>query len=141
MSGEPDPQYSLARRALLDGLAALAPHLDSIVVIGAQAVYLHTGPADLAIAEFTTDADLAIGPQFLATDIGGLMRAQGFHMHDNRGCGGHPTGSRSTCCARDTGRARSTVGRAAWPRPSRVASRQGHRGGTRRSRLGDRPRA
>lgn len=33
-----------------------------LVVIGAQAIYLHAGPADLAVAEFTTDADLAIGP-------------------------------------------------------------------------------
>lgn len=38
MPGEPDPLYILARRALLDGLAALEPHLNSIVVIGAQAV-------------------------------------------------------------------------------------------------------
>lgn len=49
MLGEPDPLYVLARQALLDGLAALEPHLNSIVVIGAQAVYLHTGPADLAV--------------------------------------------------------------------------------------------
>ena len=63
MSGEPDPLYVLARRALLDGLAALKPHLNSIVVIGAQAVYLRTGPADLAVPEFTIDADLAIAPE------------------------------------------------------------------------------
>ncbi|CAN5774578.1 hypothetical protein BH23ACT10_BH23ACT10_17860 [soil metagenome] len=37
-------------------------------MIGAQAVYLHTGPADLAVAELTTDADLAISPQFLADE-------------------------------------------------------------------------
>lgn len=94
MSGEPDPQYSAARRALLDGLAALAPHLDSIVVIGAQAIYLHTGPADLAIAEFTTDADLAIGPQFLAAepDIGELMEAHGFQLQDNPGMWRTPYG-------------------------------------------------
>jgi hypothetical protein len=49
VNGEVDPQYIRARRALLDGLAALAPHLDSIVVIGAQAVYLHRrrGPRGL----------------------------------------------------------------------------------------------
>lgn len=87
MPGDADPQYATARRALLDGLQALAPHLDSIVVIGAQAVYLHTGPADLAVAEFTTDADLAIGPQFLATEpaIRGLLEARGFQLQDNPG--------------------------------------------------------
>jgi len=42
MPGEPDPQYVRARRALLDGLAALEPHLDALVVVGAQAVDLHT---------------------------------------------------------------------------------------------------
>ena len=87
MPGEPDPLYILARRALLDGLAALEPHLSSIVVIGAQAVYLHTGPADLAVAEFTTDADLAISPEFLADtpSIGDLLEADGFALQEDPG--------------------------------------------------------
>ena len=87
MPGEPDRLYLLARRALLDALAALAPHLDSIVVIGAQAVYLHTGPADLAVAEFTTDADLAIAPEFLADtpSIGDLLEADGFVLQEDPG--------------------------------------------------------
>jgi hypothetical protein len=87
MSGDPDPLYVLARRALLDGLAALEPHLTSIVVIGAQAIYLHTGPSDLAVAEFTTDADLAIGPEFLATapSITGLLEANGFELQGDPG--------------------------------------------------------
>jgi len=77
MPGEPDLLYVLARRALLDALAALEPHLNSLVLIGAQAVYLHTGPADLAVAEFTTDADLALAPEFLADtpSIGDLLEA------------------------------------------------------------------
>lgn len=87
MPGEPDPLYILARRALLDGLAALEPHLTSIVVIGAQAVYLHTGPSDLAVAEFTTDADLAISPEFLADipSIGDLLEADGFALQEDPG--------------------------------------------------------
>lgn len=87
MPGEPDLLYVLARRALLDALAALAPHLNSIVVIGAQAVYLHTGPADLAVAEFTTDADLAIAPEFLADtpSIGDLLEADGFVLQEDPG--------------------------------------------------------
>jgi hypothetical protein len=53
---------------LLDALEALGAHRDSIVVVGAQAVYLRTGGADLAVAEFTTDADLAIDPGALRPD-------------------------------------------------------------------------
>jgi len=87
MPGEPDPLYVLARRALLDGLAALKPHLNSIVVIGAQAVYLRTGPADLAVPEFTIDADLAIAPELLADtpSIGDLLEAKGFELQEDPG--------------------------------------------------------
>jgi hypothetical protein len=85
--GDPDPLYVLARRALLDGLDALTPHLDSVVVIGAQAVYVHTGPADLPVAEFTTDADVAIGPEFLAGEpsIQELLEARGFELQEDPG--------------------------------------------------------
>ncbi|HEX9969618.1 MAG TPA: hypothetical protein VGB03_05725 [Acidimicrobiales bacterium] len=87
MTGEPDPLYVLARRALLDVLAALEPHLDSIILIGAQAVYMHTGQVDLAVAEFTTDADLAIAPEFLADtpSIGDLLEADKFVLQDDPG--------------------------------------------------------
>lgn len=68
MPGDPDPDYVRARRALLDATDAIAVHLDSVVLVGAQAVYLHAGEADLfdAAAPYTTDADLAIGPTDLA---------------------------------------------------------------------------
>jgi hypothetical protein len=62
MPGEPDPLYVKARKVLLDALAALEQHLDALVLVGAQAVYIHTGDADLAVAEYTTDADIAISP-------------------------------------------------------------------------------
>ncbi len=58
MSGAPDPLYVRARRALLDALDALEPHLDAIVLVGAQAVYLHTADTDLAVAP----GDLADSP-------------------------------------------------------------------------------
>lgn len=58
----PDPVYVAARRALLDALDALQPHLDALVLVGAQAVYLHAGEADLAVAPATTDGDVAIDP-------------------------------------------------------------------------------
>ena len=67
MSGAPDPLYVRARCALLDALDALEPHLDAIVLVGAQAVYLHTADTELSVAEYTTDADLAIAPGDLAS--------------------------------------------------------------------------
>lgn len=87
MPGAADPLYVLARRALLDGLEALEPHLGSVVVVGAQAVYLHTGPADLPVAEFTTDADLAIAPEFLADEpsIQTLFEQRGFELQEDPG--------------------------------------------------------
>jgi hypothetical protein len=80
MPGAPDPQYAAARRALLDALEALDGHRDSIVVVGAQAIYLHTGAAELAVAEFTTDADLAIDPEGLSADprLDAALGARGF---------------------------------------------------------------
>jgi hypothetical protein len=65
MPGAPDPLYVAARRVLLDALTALHDHLGAIVLVGAQAVYIHTGEGDLEVAPFTTDADLAIDPRRL----------------------------------------------------------------------------
>jgi hypothetical protein len=62
MPGGPDPLYVAARCVLLDALEAIEPHLGALVLVGAQAVYLHVGEADLAVAPYTTDADLAIDP-------------------------------------------------------------------------------
>lgn len=66
--GGADPLYVLARRVLLDALDALGSQRGALILVGAQAVYLHTGPAGLAVAEYTTDADFAIDPQFLSDD-------------------------------------------------------------------------
>ena len=87
MSGAPDPLYVLARRTLLDGLEALRPHLHSLVVVGAQAIYEHTGPADLAVAESTTDADLAITPELLAEvpTLTELLEANRFELEGDPG--------------------------------------------------------
>ena len=62
MSGGPDPLYVRARTALLDAADALAEQLDAVVLVGAQAIYLHTGDADFATAEHTTDADFCVAP-------------------------------------------------------------------------------
>jgi hypothetical protein len=63
-----DSRYVAARRVLLDALFVLAPHAKAVIVVGAQAVYLRTGEANLAIAPFTTDADLVIDPSLLGDD-------------------------------------------------------------------------
>jgi len=64
--GVPDPLYVRARAALLDAVEALSTHRDAIVLVGAQAIYLHSGDADLAVAAYTTDADFAVRPDELA---------------------------------------------------------------------------
>ena len=89
MSGEPDPLYVRARRVLLDAADALEAHLDAVVLVGAQAVYLHAGEADLldAGAPYTTDADLAISPSGLAESplVGDLMTWAGFTLREHPG--------------------------------------------------------
>lgn len=74
------PEYVVARRVLLDALTALEGHLDNLILVGAQAVYLHTGDADLNVPLLTTDADLAINTRDLAQvpEIGGVLRDAGF---------------------------------------------------------------
>jgi len=69
-----------ARLGLLDALDALNEHLDALILVGAQAVYLHTGEAQIAIAEYTTDGDIAINPDLLGSDplIEIAMRSGGF---------------------------------------------------------------
>lgn len=57
-----------ARAALLDATAALEAHKDSVILIGAQAIYLRTGNATFALAEATKDSDLAIDPRTLGED-------------------------------------------------------------------------
>lgn len=57
-----------ARRALLDALDALAEHRPALVLVGAQAIYLHTGNAQVALAESTKDSDIAINPRQLRAD-------------------------------------------------------------------------
>jgi hypothetical protein len=65
MSGELDPLYIAARGVLLDALEALSPHEEALILVGAQAIYLHTGDFDFSVAAFTTDADITIDPRRL----------------------------------------------------------------------------
>ena len=56
------------RAALLDALQALEDQIDALIVIGAQAVYFHTGEVDVAIPEETKDADVGVNPNVLRDD-------------------------------------------------------------------------
>lgn len=77
-----DPLYVAARGVLLDALFALAPHGKAVIVVGAQAVYLRTGDADvtISIAPYTTDGDLALDPTLLGDEpeLASSMRHAGF---------------------------------------------------------------
>lgn len=94
MPGAPDPLYIQARRVLLDATDALAEQLDAIVLVGAQAIYLHTGDTNLAVAEFTTDADFSIGPADLGDSplLADLMKSGGFTAGEHPGAWLSPDG-------------------------------------------------
>lgn len=81
MTAWPHPaEYVLARRVLLDALDALGPHRDAVVLVGAQAVYLHTSDGDLAVAPTTTDADIVLSPDRLRDEplLDEALRGAGF---------------------------------------------------------------
>ena len=87
MSGAPD-LYVQARTALLDAAEALAEQLDAVVLVGAQAVYLHTGDADfVATAPYTTDADFCIAPDNLSDEplLHELLQDRGFSPGEQPG--------------------------------------------------------
>ena len=93
MSGAPDPLYVLARKALLDAADALAAHLDAVVLVGAQAIYVHAEEADLldstlgSVPEYTTDADFSLNPIALGDSplVTELMAAGGFSAGEQPG--------------------------------------------------------
>lgn len=87
MPGVLDPRYIVARTVLLDALEALGEQRDAAIVVGAQAIYLHTGTIDLAVPEFTVDADLTIDAALLheAPEIESAMRAAHFERGNRVG--------------------------------------------------------
>ena len=72
-----------ARAALLDAVAALVAHKASVILIGAQAIYLRTGNATFALAEATKDSDLAIDTRELGEDplLEEAMTSAGFILN------------------------------------------------------------
>jgi hypothetical protein len=72
-----------ARAALLDAVAALEAHKESVILIGAQAIYLRTGSATFALAEATKDTDLAIDARRLGESplLEDAMTSAGFMIN------------------------------------------------------------
>ena len=64
-----DPDYVGARETLLDAVEALGAHSDAVILVGAQATYVHTEDegAGFALSPFTYDADIALDPGLLGT--------------------------------------------------------------------------
>ena len=83
----PAPEYVAARRVLLDALEALHDHSDSLILVGSQAVYLHTGEGTLSVPPMTTDADLALntGPLAASPEIAQTLIDAGFAPSTNPG--------------------------------------------------------
>jgi hypothetical protein len=82
-----DPLYIVARAALLDALDALGEERDAVVLVGAQAIYVHTGDSDIAVPAFTSDGDLAIEPARLKAEpkLADAMRRAHFRPGDQPG--------------------------------------------------------
>lgn len=78
-----DELYVVARRVLLDALAALADQRDAVILVGAQAVYLRSHAAELAVAAFTSDADLGLDPSLLEDEprLEAAMCGAGFKVN------------------------------------------------------------
>jgi hypothetical protein len=68
---------------LLDALEDLAEHRDAIVVVGAQAVYLRSRAANVGVADYTTDGDLAVDSDRLA-DLPHLEEVMGARFSHSR---------------------------------------------------------
>ena len=84
-----DRSYIDARETLIDAVEALGTHGDAVVLVGAQAIYVHTEGEDdrFAISPFTYDADLALNPGLLGdspTIVEAMSRA-GFRLGDQPG--------------------------------------------------------
>lgn len=88
-----EPVYVAARSVLLDALEALGSQRDAIVVVGAQAVYMRTRVGSIALAPYTTDADLALTPEDLADEprLEALMRGAGFVLDAGQSGSWHKT--------------------------------------------------
>ena len=84
-----DRRRIVAREGLLDAVKALGPHGDAVILVGAQAVYVHTEAEDasFAVSPFTYDADIVLDPALLGDSprIVDAMRGAEFGLTDQPG--------------------------------------------------------
>ena len=78
-----------ARQALLDSVDALGAHRDAVILVGAQAIYLHAKSEErsFALSPFTYDADIVLDPDLLGTSptIIDAMSVAGYTLQDQPG--------------------------------------------------------
>jgi hypothetical protein len=81
----------VARRALMGTLETLQPHLDSLILVGAQAVYLKSNHIELPLAPATSDADIAFDTRSLevSPEIGKPLREAGYSPNETAKNPGH----------------------------------------------------
>ena len=89
MEATADRRIISAREGLLDAAEALGPHSEAVILVGAQAIYVHTGEAGagFGVSPFTYDADIALDPAMLGSDptIIEAMAGAGFNLTDQPG--------------------------------------------------------
>ncbi|MCY3748901.1 MAG: hypothetical protein OXG64_06355 [Chloroflexi bacterium] len=89
MEVNPDQVRLEARETLLDAVDAMGPHSDAVILVGAQAIYVHTAPVDasFALSPFTYDADIVLDPELLGSSpaIVDAMSRAGFQLGDQPG--------------------------------------------------------
>ncbi|WOH18099.1 hypothetical protein IRJ34_17350 [Paenarthrobacter sp. GOM3] len=85
--GGSDDLLVLSRSALLDALEALSDQTTAVIVIGAQAIYLHAGNAPVALAAATKDSDLVVDPRVLSPEplLEQAMKRAGFFRNPFNG--------------------------------------------------------
>ena len=73
----------------MDAVEALGAHSEAVILVGAQAIYVHTGEvgAGFAVSPFTYDADIALDPALLgnAPTVIDAMSSAGFNLADQPG--------------------------------------------------------
>ena len=78
-----------AREALLDAVEALGRHAEAAILVGAQAIYVHTESQEdsFAVSPFTYDADIALDPDLLGSSpaLAEAMKGAGFTLGNQPG--------------------------------------------------------
>lgn len=73
-----------SRRAMLDVLEALEEHRQSIVIVGAHAIYMQVQTTQTAVAPFTRDSDMVIDPEVLLDEplLEAVLQRAGFTLRN-----------------------------------------------------------